>query len=461
MFNQYLKKIFSYAFVFLCNCALTKHIFAHILAKILKIMTVKQNSLNSNHGPVLFALSWNRIKIDAECLAKSGYFKILHWPDRVQFFIQLRFLNELSYTPHHARHENTKQQRMETQLRDFLNLMFPIFLKKLSAKAVIGANFWYKQDFRFGEAAQKNNVPYIVLFKESLKISETEKKALFDLSAKLERFSGEKILVHNNTVAQILTESEYCRPDQIAVTGAIRMASFIEKCKTGTSRKLTKTNNGHITLFSFTPGISLNGLAIPPWPNNPYHGWVRLFEAVHSCFAEAAMKNTDRNFIIKTKYGGRWHNRIRDACLARDIDIDRLDNLKIVDDVNAHELILQSSLVVGFASTTLLESGLAGKNIIVPDFEETLDPYYRKHIKLRDFYPLVSVAHSRENLIGQINSHIKFDKTVSAQIQKKRDKFFEQNVASIRLDPMHTTVSEMNKIIRKFENELIDELPVA
>ena len=101
-------------------------------------------------------------------------------PDRVQFFIQLRFLNELSHAPHHVRHANTKQQRMETQLRDFLSLMFPIFLKKVSAKAVIGANFWYKQDFRFGEAAQKNNVPYIVLFKESLKISETEKKALFD-----------------------------------------------------------------------------------------------------------------------------------------------------------------------------------------------------------------------------------------------------------------------------------------
>ena len=454
MFTQSLKKLFSYVFVFLCNCAFTKHIFAHILASILKILTLKQNSLNSNHGPVLFALSWNRIKIDAECLAKSGHFKISYWPDRVQFFIQLRFLNELSHAPHHVRHANTKQQRMETQLRDFLSLMFPIFLKKVSAKAVIGANFWYKQDFRFGEAAQKNNVPYIVLFKESLKISETEKKALFDLSAKLERFSGEKIFVHNKTVAQILTDSEYCRPDQIAVTGAIRMAGFIERCKTDMSLKPAKTNNGHITLFSFTPGISLNGLAIPPWPNNPYHGWVRLFEATHSCFAEAAMKNTDRNFIIKIKYGGRWHNRIRDACFARDINIDKLENLKIVDDVNAHELILQSSLVIGFASTTLLESGLAGKSIIVPDFEETLDPYYRKHIKLRDFYPLVSVAQSRDDLIRQINSNIKFDKTVSAQIQKKRDKFFEENVASIRSNSMHATVTEMNKIIRKFEMRL-------
>ena len=277
----------------------------------------------------------------------------------------------------------------------------------------------------------------------------------------LERFSGEKILVHNNAVAQILIESEYCRPDQIAVTGAIRMASFIEKCKTGMSRKPTKANNGCITLFSFTPGISLNGLAIPPWPNNPYHGWVRLFEAVHSCFAEAAMKNTDRNFIIKTKYGGRWHNRIHNACLARDIDTDRLNNLKIVDDVNAHELILKSYLVVGFASTTLLESGLAGKNIIVPDFEETVDPYYRRHIKLLDFYPLVSVAKSRDDLIAKINSHIKFNRKVSIQIQKKRDKFFEENVALIRSDPLRTTIFEINKIIHKYENDLIDVLPLA
>ena len=158
-----------------------------------------------------------------------------------------------------------QEKNSEEKLQEFLNLMFPLFLKFISAKAVIGANFWYKQDIRFGTAAQYNQIPYVVLFKESLKISETEKSAIISICKKLGKFKGERILTHNQSVANLIIKSGYCSAKQICVSGAIRMSPFIKHCLSNSGLRSTQ-EEPTVSLFSFNPGLSLNGLAIPPWP---------------------------------------------------------------------------------------------------------------------------------------------------------------------------------------------------
>ena len=134
-----------------------------------------------------------------------------------------------------------------------------------------------------------------------------------------------------------------------------------------------------VSLFSFNPGLSLNGLAIPPWPKNPYQGWVRFFEGVHSCFAQAALKRPKNPFIIKTKYDGIWHERIKEACSARSIDIRKIPNLILTSERSAHELILNSSVIVS-CFYHAFGKWVSQKHIIIPDFDETKDSFYRKHI---------------------------------------------------------------------------------
>ena len=266
---------------------------------------------------------------------------------------------------------------------------------------------------------------------------------------RLGRFGGERILTHNQSIANLIMKSGYCAAEQIGVSGAIRMSGFIKRC-VDSSEKNDAKDDAKISLFSFNPGLSLNGLAMPPWPKNPYQGWVRFFEAVHSCFAQAALRKPEKHFIIKTKYEGLWHRRIEDACFSRNLNIAEIPNLTLTHKQAAHDIIFNSSVIISFASTTLLESGLAKKHVIIPDFEETIDPYYRKHIKLLDFYPLAQVATSREELIDKICYLADSDKTISPAIQKKRNSLFETYVAAVKNDPLEIAVEEINSIIEKF-----------
>ena len=443
------KKKLSSVFVLLASLKFSRYPFALLVAYYLKMRSSSFSDGAKAGRIVLFALSRRRIKTDAIALAETGNFQILSWPDNDQFFIQHRFLNSLDRKYFMKDEMSSEEKTAERNLQDFLNLMFPIFLKLISAKAVIGANFWYKQDIRFGRAAQDNNIPYIVFFKESLKITKFEQDSILLMCKRLGCFGGERILTHNQSIANLIIKSGYCAPEQIGVSGAIRMSSFIKRCVNSSGENDVKVN-GNISLFSFNPGLSLNGLAMPPWPKNPYKGWVRFFEAVHSCFAQAALQKPEKRFIIKTKYDGLWHKRIEEACFARNLNIAEIPNLTLIHEQSAHDIIFNSSVIVSFASTTLLESGLAKKHVIIPDFEETIDPYYRKHIKLLDFYPLAQVATSREELISRICYMADSDKTIPPTIQKKRNSLFETYVASVKNDPLAIAVEEINSIVKKF-----------
>jgi hypothetical protein len=84
-----------------------------------------------------------------------------------------------------------------------------------------------------------------------------------------------------------------------------------------------------------------------------------------------------------------------------------------------------------------------------------LDPFYRKHIKLLDFYRLAEVAKNREQYKRLIERRIRGNKSVvTNEKQKIRNEFFNINVASIHSDPIQATKSEINSAIIKFSNNL-------
>ena len=72
--------------------------------------------------------------------------------------------------------------------------------------------------------------------------------------------------------------------------------------------------------------------------------------------------------VIKPKWGGRWLKQIDEILSKHDIYKGNLSNLTVDYKVDAQELISSSDVVIGFASTTLLEAAVAGKWVIVPNF---------------------------------------------------------------------------------------------
>lgn len=378
----------------------------------------------------LFALSKVRIAPDAEVLARAG-FDIVTLPDSDQFVLQAAFFPGL---PPETAAIDIATRRDAAPYRAFLRRLLPIFLRRIGAQAVIGAHFMYPQDIHWGAVAQECGYPYLILFRESLKISDTERDALTDMCRRLGRFEGDRILTWNDVARDVIVASGYARADQVVTTGAVRLSAFIAKCRTRPLPHPPGTKPT-ATLFSFNPGASLNGLALDPWPPNPYAGWVRLFERTHTAFAMAAAALPGARFVIKPKWGAHWTTRIRQAIASRGLNPD-LPNLEITTAIGAGELIEQSSVVIGFTSTTLLEAGLAGRPILIPDFEEALDPYFRRHLKLTEIYPYCRIATSPEELVELIKDHLLRPRPLPAEAQAAMERFFAAYVSSVAEDPL-------------------------
>ena len=443
-----IKNVVTAIFLFLAENSVTAAFTAHLVARLLARRVSMFTGPAAEHAPVLFALSEVRIRPDAEVLAASGAFHIKTLPRNDQFRVQHRFFPGGRDASLHAVDPEIAANAKRFGL--FLDRMFPIFLKMIGAQAVIGANFWYKQDIHWGNAAQRNGFPYLVLFRESLKVSETEKQALTDRCRRLGTFAGHAVLTHNNVVRDILLDSGYCTPEQAVTTGAPRMSRFIVDVVQGRYEASPQTGSRKtVTLFSFTPGISLNMLGTNPWPHNPYEGWVRLFERAHSAFAELAGDHSEINFVIKPKWDGKWRKRILQAVSSRGLDADELPNLTITALSPAHDLIRQSSAIVAFASTTLLEAGAAGRKVIVPDFEEAKDPYYRQHIKLMETYDLFTPAESVESykraIIAAVNGS---DTAISVDCMRRRRAFFSNYVSPLDRDPLQYTIDYISSVLK-------------
>ena len=98
---------------------------------------------------------------------------------------------------------------------------------------------------------------------------------------------------------------------------------------------------------------------------------------MHAGMALYAIDNPLIDVIIKMKwYSGEAKDNVDNAIIRKTgINPNDIDNLFILDNVPAQELIVKSDVVVGFNSTTIVESILYRKNVIVPIFHEAIDKY--------------------------------------------------------------------------------------
>lgn len=433
-------------FVALSRSRLTAPTLAHVVAWWLASRVSSIGKPGGKDVPILFALSRIRVLPDAKALTDAGQFTILTLPDTTQFTLQAPFFpGSIDPSKHFVDPVIAERAAL---YRAFLARMLPLFLRRIGAQAVIGAHFMYPQDIHWGASAQKAGVPYIILFRESLKLSDSEREALVAMCRRLGRFEGELILTWNDVARDCILAASYARPEQVRTTGTVRLSKFISLCRQGTP-PLPPGPRQTATLFSFNPGASLNGLALDPWPRNVYEGWVRLFERSHTAFAVAAQAEPGARFVIKPKWGGMWNTRIVQALESRGITPASVPNLEIDAGKNPNDLIVESAVVVGFTSTTLLEAGLAGRHIIIPDFEEALDPYFSHHIKLREIYPMVVVAGSPEELTARVLEALRTPRPLADSAKQGITHYFSKFVSPADEDPMRASVAAIRQAISK------------
>lgn len=306
--------------------------------------------------------------------------------------------------------------------------------QKLGIDAVVTASLWYWQDYLWGEAAKKLGYAYVLLHKENLATGQGHKERVI-FNTKNIRFQGDDIIVHNQTTKDCFVTSNVTEPNRIHVLGCMRMDGFLRSLKAkrqNQQQALTK----QVVLFSFHQQTGLWGVPAIEAKKNKYpfyhkFGLDDFFHDVHVAFAAMARRHPDVAFVIKTKWGGHWVQDILYCLQQNNLEIKNIPNLSIyADERSAHEFIMNSQVVVGYGSTTLLESAVAGLPVIIPLFAEAGLPHYQSYVQFCDHFDLFDVARSVDAMISLITHYLNTDDYVSPQ-QAQREALFEAEVSTL------------------------------
>ena len=313
----------------------------------------------------MLALAHHRFMPDLRALARTSGVRVLGFPLYWHFAAPSWFRGDY-WPPDAQRHQ-------------FLEHFMRAYLPLVGARCVVGTAFWYRQDLPWGAAAEANGVPYVVFHKESYKPTPAQQDVFVQRAAKVGHFPGSHLVVHNEPSRELLVRSGIAPAERISALGFLRMDPLVAAAR---SHQVRPDGQPTATLFSFTPGIGLDDLGVGQWPKDPGVGWVKLFEETHVTFARFAQAHPEVTCVIKAKWGDHWFTAIEAALAANGITLSDIPNLRLTCEDDPHDLMMRSRVVCGFNSTTLLEAGILGIPVIVPNFAEATDPRYAPHVKL-------------------------------------------------------------------------------
>jgi len=241
----------------------------------------------------------------------------------------------------------------------------------INSKGFIATSPYYNRNRLIELASKKANLFFVAIFREgtgrdSLFLSKYWSSEVVD---RWRRFEGDLMLLSTFTVKNILEDRGYCPNIKKVVVGVPRVDE-LQQWSLGPDRA---PGCDRIIFFSFFPGtqsksdqrkfFDSNSLTLP------------LFKSFHSVAARLAIDNPSKEVIIKLKWYEGEYKRFLDTAVIDAVGIrpEEIDNLKIIGEFSAIELIKKSSAAVGFTSTALIESAVRKIPVIITDYMQPGD----------------------------------------------------------------------------------------
>ena len=250
---------------------------------------------------------------------------------------------------------------------------------RIKPKGILTGNFGYFAEQELFKAATKNNIKAVAIHKECIKSNIYQ----YIYSVRRSIFSGSMVLVYNEIEKelQINTGVVDLKNTKIRVTGCPRIDNAHSLRK-----KYPLLKKHKVILFGF--GL-LTGMPIIPRKSidktNPHYeylnrndkklSWARLINKLCNSFYETALHNPEIEFLIKLKATFRDSHTMLEFFQEKE----KLNNLKILQKGNSIDLLVDSSIAIGFNTTCIFEAIARGIPVIVPNFGECLDNKYKNH----------------------------------------------------------------------------------
>ena len=411
-----------------------KYDLINIIAFFYFLKTKKIFKNNSKKKINVLALNHKRFMDVLKVINQNSDFQILALPFSWQSRFLLFFYNETD-----RNNIGLKSMNKEVQSRfySFLQIFLNKYYKLAKINLVIGTAIHYKQDVDWGHVSKKIGVPYIVLHKENLYASEGHIKFIAKSLKERKQFQGSHVIVHNEIVKKVWVENKFIGDKNISVCGKL-----IKNSKS----TLAENSFFDVVFFSFGPGTGIPK-ATKIFPERRQVGYHNLCRITHLEIINFAIKNPDKNVIIKPKWGGNWLNYIYNLAHKENIDLEKIKNLAINEKLNSFDLIKNSSVVVAFNSTTILEAALKNKFVIIPCFAEAEKKGFKETVYFREYFNLFEIAASSKDLYDKISLGYK-NPGKHKEFLQKRIRLYELYVSPIKGNQIKKCIGILEKQIK-------------
>ncbi len=280
--------------------------------------------------------------------------RMLMFPILKHFLPYANELNDANYYP------KTKNDPSVLRLRSFWLSELPFIKKKLNFDAILSGNFVYINQQEFFIAAKKIQIPTFILYKEGMfPIDRSED--VIDIFYKTKQFNADKIFFYNENIKKTLLASNLPGLDEskTSVVGVPRLDHSIRN-------KITQCRDNKVLLFLFAPKVKSQYLFDDSENIDEFEKKLSIFQ---QNFLDLAIKHPQIDLIIKSKSDPV--SILFFQSLLKKNQITKLpDNITFTSTKNPSKLILDSTYIAGYSSTTLIEALIHKKTIISPDVKD-------------------------------------------------------------------------------------------
>jgi surface carbohydrate biosynthesis protein len=407
----------------------------------------------ANNRHTILALDSDRYRGDLNVLSLDGRFRVLHIKQSWAGSLILGFYPSGIDQIHDIRTATDKKiLDGHNKAVDFSEAVLKHLLSTISVDCVVTVNNRYLADYPWTLAFEKLNIPYIMLYREGL----VNSKKAYDRSVfrnqKLGKFHGRKIIVQNYLVKKMFLESKIATKEQIAVCGALRMDNFIKKVNVySNTQNNMKNKRKKFTLFYFPYDMNLFGKNAKPFKDeysyaySVWEGRKALFRQLHTSILTMAKNNPDIDFIIKPKREmtkeKSWSFYEKVVSESK-IVASNLANYKVEPDLDAQQLIFDSDVICALQSTTVIESALAGKRVVLPLLNNYIKTKIFEDFGWKDHLHLFDAAKSKDEFESLVIDGFS-NPTVSYDIKKDRTRLFEEYFTNVQQGAIDCYVNEL------------------
>jgi hypothetical protein len=396
---------------------------APVWAGFLARRTVRQKSRTTQRAadPVrILALSHQGFRGDLEALADSGEAEVWlfppEWQTRFVFACYgLGYCNRDVMNPE----PGSRFARSKARLAAFYDRVLDAYLRLRPCDIVVSFHMRAPADIDLARAAMRKGVRYCTIFREGLVASSDHIKRHMRLFfGRLGRFQGDHFLVHSASARDFCIAEGFVRADQVQALGCIRMDGFLDRIAAGAFASTEAS--GTVTLFPPTHYV----VSV-----EEQQAYLReLYVSLIGFFAE----NLAYNLVIKPKPKQLDFERdlVETALSGSGIDLAALPNVTFNAELDAHEALRMSDVVVGLNSTALLEAGIAGKPVIAPLFTVLNQESAREAIRFADAYAYFDVARDGASLARLLAARMAAPSVDEVAMQGRRA-MFEKYVTTL------------------------------